>query len=167
MLEALPGFEDALDVTNEIADKCDVIIRCKAHGDIDGVDKKYVLPATENYIPFFQAPDGKDAANAIAVRTKDEGSTKWNTQFSVDYKGKLTAKDAYIEGVTLALADRYSCPASDFKVSVDGFDGINLTSEIMHVTLSGKAKYVDYRELSQYIESELKVVKCDVQMEIS
>ena len=77
------------------------------------------------------------------------------------------SRDAYIEGVTLALADRYSCPASDFKVSVDGFDGINLTSEIMHVTLSGKAKYVDYRELSQYIESELKVVKCDVQMEIS
>ncbi len=60
MLEALPGFEDALDVTNEIADKCDVVIRCKAHGDIEGVDKKYVLPATENYIPFFQAPDGKD-----------------------------------------------------------------------------------------------------------
>ena len=60
MLEALPGYEDALDVTNEIADKCDVVIRCKAHGDIDGVDKKYVLPATENYIPFFQAPDGKD-----------------------------------------------------------------------------------------------------------
>ncbi len=60
MLEALPGYEDALDVTNEIAEKCDVVIRCKAHGDIDGVDKKYVLPATENYIPFFQAPDGKD-----------------------------------------------------------------------------------------------------------
>lgn len=60
MLEALPGYEEALNVTNEIADKCDVVIRCKAHGDIDGVDKKYVLPATENYIPFFQAPDGKD-----------------------------------------------------------------------------------------------------------
>jgi len=60
MLEALPGFEEALDVTNEIADKCDVIIRCKAHGEIPGVDKKYVLPATENYIPFFQAPDGMD-----------------------------------------------------------------------------------------------------------
>ena len=60
MLEALPGYEEALEVTNEIANKCDVVIRCKAHGDIDGVDKKYVLPATENYIPFFQAPDGKD-----------------------------------------------------------------------------------------------------------
>ena len=60
MLEALPGFEDALDVTNEIADKCDVVIRSKAHGDIAGIDKKYVLPPTENYIPFFQAPDGMD-----------------------------------------------------------------------------------------------------------
>lgn len=65
MLEALPGYEDALDITNEIADKCDVVIRCKAHGDIhrvDGlpVDKKYVLPATENFIPFYQAPNGQD-----------------------------------------------------------------------------------------------------------
>ena len=60
MLEALPDFQDAIDITNEIADKCDVVIRSKAHGDIGGIDKKYVLPATENYIPFFQAPDGMD-----------------------------------------------------------------------------------------------------------
>ena len=60
MQEALPGYEHALDITNEIADKCDVVIRCKAHGDIPGIDKKYVLPATENYIPFFEAPDGMD-----------------------------------------------------------------------------------------------------------
>lgn len=60
MLEALPGYEDALDITNEIADKCDVTIRCKAHGDIPGIDKKYVLPANENFIPYYQAPNGMD-----------------------------------------------------------------------------------------------------------
>ena len=60
MQEALPGYEEALDITNEIADKCDVVIRCKAHGDIPGIDKKYVLPANENFIPFYQAPDGMD-----------------------------------------------------------------------------------------------------------
>ncbi len=63
MLEMLPDFEEALETTKEIADKCDVVIRCKGHGDLHGpdgkgVDKKYVLPNTENYIPFFQAPDG-------------------------------------------------------------------------------------------------------------
>ncbi|MBE7075200.1 MAG: DNA polymerase III subunit alpha [Clostridiales bacterium] len=60
MLEALPGYEEALDITNEIAAKCDVIIRSKSHGDIKGVDKKYVLPANENFIPYYQAPNGKD-----------------------------------------------------------------------------------------------------------
>ena len=63
MLEMLPDFEEALENTKEIADKCDIVIRCKGHGDLHGpdgkgVDKKYVLPNTENYIPFFQAPDG-------------------------------------------------------------------------------------------------------------
>ncbi len=65
MQEALPGYEEALDRTVEIADKCDVVIRCKAHGDIhfedgSGVDKKYILPATENFIPYYQAPNGQD-----------------------------------------------------------------------------------------------------------
>ncbi len=71
MLEALPGYEHALDITNEIADKCDVVIRCKAHGDIPGIDKKYVLPATENYIPFFEAPDGKDNYEYLREMTFD------------------------------------------------------------------------------------------------
>lgn len=60
MLEALPGYEDALDITNQIADMCDVVIRSKSHGDIPGIDPKYVLPANENFIPFYKAPDGKD-----------------------------------------------------------------------------------------------------------
>lgn len=60
MLEVLPGCEEALDTTLEIADKCDVIIRSKSHGDIKGVDPKYVLPNDENFIPYYQAPNGQD-----------------------------------------------------------------------------------------------------------
>lgn len=61
MEQALPGFEDALNNTLEIADKCEVVIRSKMFEDIPGVDKaKYVLPATENYIPYYQAPNGQD-----------------------------------------------------------------------------------------------------------
>jgi len=71
MLEALPGYEEALDITNEIAEKCDVVIRCKAHGDIPGVDKKYVLPANENFIPYYQAPDGKDNYEYLREMTYD------------------------------------------------------------------------------------------------
>ena len=71
MLEALPGYERALDITNEIADKCDVVIRNKAHGDIRGIDSKYVLPANENFIPYYQAPDGKDNYQFLREMTYD------------------------------------------------------------------------------------------------
>mgnify|MGYP003773022247 FL=1 len=61
MLEALPGFEDALDATKEIADKCNVVIQSKAHGDIKGIDPKFVLPANKNFIPKFQTPTGEES----------------------------------------------------------------------------------------------------------
>ena len=61
METALPGFIEALDNTLEIADKCDVVIRSKMFEDISGIDKqKYVLPANENYIPYYKAPNGQD-----------------------------------------------------------------------------------------------------------
>lgn len=71
MLEALPGYEDALDITNEIAAKCDVTIRSKAHGDIAGIDSKYVLPASENFIPYYQAPNGMDNYEFLRKMTYD------------------------------------------------------------------------------------------------
>jgi len=59
LLEVFPNNEDALNTTLEIANKCDVIIRSKAHGDLGpNIDSKYILPATENYIPPFIPPDG-------------------------------------------------------------------------------------------------------------
>lgn len=58
MEQALVGFEDALETTLEIADKCEVIIRSKAHGDIPGIDPKYVMPANENYIPSYVPDNG-------------------------------------------------------------------------------------------------------------
>lgn len=79
MLEALPGYEDALDITNEIADKCDVVIRSKGHGEIDGVDKKYVLPASENHIPAYTAPDGMDNYEFLRKMTYDGLKEKYGT----------------------------------------------------------------------------------------
>ncbi len=61
MQEAFPGLDDALDTTLEIANKCDVIIKRKSHGNIKGIDKKYVLPANKNYIPEFKTPTGEDS----------------------------------------------------------------------------------------------------------
>ena len=60
MLEALPNFEEALNTTLEIADKCDVVIRSKAHSDIPNIDPKYVLPANENFIPKYVPENGME-----------------------------------------------------------------------------------------------------------
>lgn len=54
MAEALPGYENALDTTLEIANKCDVVIKSKSHGDIKGIDQRYVLAPSENYIPDYK-----------------------------------------------------------------------------------------------------------------
>ena len=58
MKEAMKGYEEALLTPLEIADKVDVVIRSKAHGDIPGVDSKYVMPANENYIPEYVPDNG-------------------------------------------------------------------------------------------------------------
>ena len=42
--------------------------------------------------------------NAISVATKDASATDWNTQFSVAYNGKVTAKNAEIEGKVTATS---------------------------------------------------------------
>ena len=58
MAEAMKGYEEALATPFEIADKVDVVIRSKAHGDIIGLDSKYVMPANENYIPKYVPENG-------------------------------------------------------------------------------------------------------------
>lgn len=59
MAKALPNNLDALDTTLEIADKCELIIRGKFF-DGTGVDKKYVLPANQNYIPAYKPENGME-----------------------------------------------------------------------------------------------------------
>jgi DNA polymerase-3 subunit alpha len=58
MKEAMKGYEEALATTLEIADKCNVTICSRAHSDVRGIDKKYVLPETKNFIPFYTPSNG-------------------------------------------------------------------------------------------------------------
>jgi len=60
MKEAMVGFEDALDTTLEIADKCDVVIQTKSLGEIYSVDKRYKLPADKNFIPIYKPDTGEE-----------------------------------------------------------------------------------------------------------
>lgn len=60
MQEAMVGFEDALDTTVEIANKCNVTIKTKSLGEVYGVDEKYKLPSSKNYIPVYRPSTGEE-----------------------------------------------------------------------------------------------------------
>ena len=60
MKEAMVGFEDALDTTLEIANKCDVVIQTKSLGEVYEVDSRYKLPAAKNFIPVYRPDTGEE-----------------------------------------------------------------------------------------------------------
>ncbi|MEG1751470.1 MAG: DNA polymerase III subunit alpha [Clostridia bacterium] len=77
LLEKFPNCEESLNTTLEIADKCDVVIRSKSHGDIKGIDSKYILPASENYIPKYVAPNNMKNFEYLKKLTYDGLKVKY------------------------------------------------------------------------------------------
>ncbi len=69
MALAFQGYEEALSTTLEIADKCDVVIKSKLHGEIPGLDEKYVLPASKNYIPPYIPENGQSCFDFLKDMT--------------------------------------------------------------------------------------------------
>jgi len=61
---------------------------------VDGVD----------YQIYMQSADGVSTSNAFVVRKKDSDATSWDYQFSVNYAGRLIAKNANITGTITAQA---------------------------------------------------------------
>ncbi len=63
MQEALPGFEDALETTKEIADKCEVVLQTKSLREAASkgaqIDQKYFLEANKNFIPPYKTSTGE------------------------------------------------------------------------------------------------------------
>ena len=57
MEEALGAYPEALDTTNEIADKCFVTIKAKSHKDIPTVPDNCCLRDNENFIPKYTVPN--------------------------------------------------------------------------------------------------------------
>lgn len=60
MMEAMVGFEEAVENTLEIANKCEVVLKTKSLGEVYGIDEKYKLPATQNYIPIYRPSTGEE-----------------------------------------------------------------------------------------------------------
>lgn len=68
----------------------------------DGLLRKETTVSGVDYQMYMQASDGVNTTNAFAVRKKNSDSTSWDTQFSVSYAGKLTAKNASVTGTITA-----------------------------------------------------------------
>ena len=96
---------------------------------------KQVEKDGNNYEIYVQAADGNNTSNAFAVTKKDAGSSSWDMQFSVNYEGKLTAKNADItgsitanslhlgSGVTIPYSKLSGAPNLDMYITKDGIVG--------------------------------------------
>ncbi len=69
-----------------------------------GANSIYKTTTVDNisYNVYMQATNSGGAYNAFCVRTKNADVASWTTQFSVNYAGKLTAKNANIAGTITA-----------------------------------------------------------------
>lgn len=88
MLEVLPGYEEALENTIEIADKCDVTIRTKSLRE-SGAPERYWLGASENFIPAYR-PDTGEEPFAFLSRLAWEGLEKNYTEIPQEYRDRLS-----------------------------------------------------------------------------
>ena len=109
--------------------------------------KKLTIDNTD-YQMYLQAPDGDTSTRVFVVGTKASDETTWDTQFSVNYAGKLIAKNADITGNitanSLRLGSGVTIPASklsgmDVYITKDGIIGStpSLTSTGFTVSSEG------------------------------
>lgn len=83
---------------------------------------KSVTKNNVDYEIYVQAADGENTSNAFAV-TKREPNSSWDMQFSVNYEGRLTAKNADITGsitaTNLSLGSNVYIPYSKLSGAPD------------------------------------------------
>lgn len=88
MMQAMDGFEDAVANTVEIAEKCNVTIKTKSLGEIPGIDPKYKLPASKNYIPVYKTITGEEPYDFLR-RISFEGLHKKYKEVTQDLIDRL------------------------------------------------------------------------------
>ncbi len=87
MLEALPGYQEALDITSEIADKCDVTLKTKSLRE-SHAPQKYWLGANDNFIPAY-VPDTGETTFEYLSRMAWEGLYRNYKVVPQEYKDRL------------------------------------------------------------------------------
>ena len=151
MQEAFIGYEDALKTTLEIADKCDVIIRRKVHGEM-GLEDKYVLPATENFIPKYVPPDNMEPFEYMKKLTYEHLDEKYPNASKevldrIEYELSVIKEQGFVE-YFLVVWD-YINWAKNNKISVGpgrGSGAGSIVAYLMGITKVDPLKYALFFE---------------------
>lgn len=62
------------------------------------------------------------------------------------------AREAFLRGIRLAVADKFSLNADDIAVTCCGFSFEEMRAESLVITLSGKAAFADIRAVREFAE---------------
>lgn len=101
------------------------------------------------------------------VRDFEISEITFNFNEGTEYKdafGEVT-REAYENGIRLYIADEYSLDAEDISVRAEGFDAAAVRARVVVVTLSGDARYADYRDMSRRLEKN-GLGRCEVKIAI-
>ncbi len=74
-------------------------------------------------------------------------------------------EDAFADGISRAVAERFSLEDKDIRIRLYGFDKTEMRAEKIMIILSGRAALADYKAVEKYVR-EMEVGECNVEIEI-
>lgn len=101
MEQVLGAYQDALDTTQEIADKCFVTIKAKSHKDIPNMPEGCSLRDNENFIPKY-VPEGMSASDFLTKLCYDGLKDRYKVitpeiQQRADYELEIIKEQGFVE----------------------------------------------------------------------
>lgn len=74
-------------------------------------------------------------------------------------------EDAFAQGVTDSVAEKFSLNSEDIRVRLYDFDDGKLRADRIRIILSGRAVFADYKAIEKYI-NEMDIGVCNVEIEM-
>lgn len=105
------------------------------------------------------------AAEALSFNLTDYLQSIEDSAGKVESEYSTVIEDAFAEGISRAIAEKFNLNTEDIRVKLSGFDSETMRAEKIKVTLSGVAAFSDYKAVDSYIDG-LNLGECDVEIEI-
>ena len=102
MEEVLGAYEEALDTTQEIADKCFVTIKAKSHKEVPNLPEGCTLRDNENFIPKYVPDNGMTASDFLKKLCYDGLHDRYSVitpeiQKRADYELDIINEQGFVE----------------------------------------------------------------------